>query len=119
MESQSQHGTAPPSVDVVFDLLGHRYRRLLLVCLRDCGGSLQLGTVAEEIAAWGEPRDPGDVPEPEVARVRSMLYHGHVPKLREHDVVTYDRDDDVAALTERAEHLDPYLELAVDGSPEL
>lgn len=118
MESQRQHETVQPSPDIVFDLLGHRYRRLLLVCLRETDRPLQLRTVAEEIAAWDDARAPADVPEPEVARVRSMLYHGHVPKLREHEIVSFDREDDTVTLEARATHLDPYLDLAVDGTPD-
>lgn len=120
MEGQrEQREGDPPPVDAIFDLLGHRHRRQLLACLRAAGESLALERVAAEIAAWDDDRSPEFVPPGEVQRIRSMLYHGHVPKLREHDVISYDPDRDEVALEPRAEYLVPYLEQAIDRKPDL
>lgn len=120
MESQIDECEGdPPAVDAIFDLLGHCHRRRLLACLRATEGSLPLARIAAEIATWDDDRSPEFVDEGEIQRVRSMLYHGHVPKLREHDVVEFDPGRDEVSLQGRVEYLFPYLDEAVDREPDL
>lgn len=112
MESQTRLESLPPPTDAVFDMLGHRYRRLLLVSLLRSDGARPLGSIARDVAARDDDRPGEALPEPEIEKVRSMLHHGHVPKLLEHDVVSWEGERLV--LEDRVEHLVPYLEEAVD-----
>ena len=92
------------SRDTVFRLLSHTYRRALLESL-DRHGPLTLTSASEEVALRNDTRPIEEIPSEVVERVRLSLYHSHVPKLIDEDVVTHDEDRDVVALTDRGERL--------------
>lgn len=118
--SRSNAETATPTVEEVFDLLGHRYRRVLLTCLRQSELPLHRQTIAAEIASREDERSREDLGEAEIERVATALYHSHVPKLRDHGIVSSVGDSDVLVLEDAAERLEPHLDLVaeqVDGSP--
>lgn len=98
--------TAPSKLDkdLLFDLLQNNRRRGVLRTL-DKEGTLALTELAEIIAA-----EENDVPLSEASEsarrsVYISLYQRHVPKLAEHDVVNYDREESTVTLRERASQL--------------
>lgn len=90
------------SLDTVFDLLTHQRRRYALACLKE-HGSLALADLADEVACRENDCPITEVPEDEVLRVYSALWHAHVPKLAAHGVVAYDQERDLVALGENVE----------------
>lgn len=82
-------GEASFDLDVVFDLLSDRRRRIVLNHLRDADEEwVDVGVLAERIAAWEvELVDPTSV---SVESIEIDLVHGHLPKLDAADVVEYD-----------------------------
>ena len=52
------------------------------------------------------------IPADDVMHIYMLLYHRHVQKLEDHGVVAYDQDRDIVTLTDLAEELAPFLELA-------
>lgn len=92
-------------LDSALRLLSHAHRRALVGCLDDHEDPLALADAAEDVAAQesGEPI-PELSPE-DVERVYLALYHSHVPKLSEDDIVAYDRERDTVALTDRGQQL--------------
>ena len=102
---------APLSVDRIFDALADRRRRELLSHLRDRDGSSTVTEAAEALArenAEGSKDYPGE----EIERVRTALYHAHVPKLEDLRLVAYDRERELIELTEYECYLVPYLKQA-------
>lgn len=82
-------GEATHDLDVVFDVLADRRRRIVLNHLRDSDEEwVPAGDLAERIAAWEvELADPTSV---SVESIEIDLVHGHLPKLDAAGVVDYD-----------------------------
>lgn len=106
-ENVEREGETAPSrleKDLLFDLLQNDRRRAVLRTL-DEEGELTLAELAEIIAA-----EENDVPSSEASEsarrsVYISLYQRHVPKLDEHGVVEYDREESTVALREPASQL--------------
>jgi predicted transcriptional regulator len=89
-----------------YTLLSQQRRRLALRILQDESASITAIELARYVAEY-EYEDPSD----ETLRdVHTSLYHSHLPKLEDADVITYDQDDgtirrgrNFAALVERLE----------------
>lgn len=97
------------SQSTVFDVLSSRRRRWVLRLLDEAGGSLDLTTLTERVAALevGVPVD--ELPSQARKRVYVSLYQTHIPKLEDVGLVTYDSDTGLVRRTERATSIDPYL----------
>ncbi|UHQ98688.1 hypothetical protein HYG81_22230 (plasmid) [Natrinema zhouii] len=102
-------GPDKQSFDVVFDILANQCRRYVLRCLQKFEDRMALTDVADEIARWGNETNHMDISEVEVERVATSLYHVHIPKLTDADVVEYDQEQNVVALSKNAEQLEPFL----------
>lgn len=100
-----------PSLDAVFKLLSSQRRRHVLHCLRERDAPVELSDLAEEVAARETGISPAEVSEEESRQVHMVLYHTHVPKLKDANVVRYDRDADTVALSVDAELLERYADL--------
>ena len=76
-------------VDVVFDVLSDRRRRIVLDYLRDHEGEwVSTGTLADRVASWEfELHDPASV---SVESIEIDLVHGHLPKLDEAGLIDCD-----------------------------
>lgn len=94
--------TVAERIDRSYDLLSHGYRRRILYALRE-DGTATAGELADAVLAAGlaDARD----------RALAALVHTHLPKLDDHGVVEYDRDDGVVALTDSVSRLEPFLEV--------
>lgn len=102
--------TSTLSADEVFDLLGHRHRRVLLACLTRSEQPLHQRTIAIEIACRDDDRSREDVSEIEIDRVQTALHHSHVPKLRDHGIVST-TGEGLLVLEDGFDHLEPHLDL--------
>lgn len=76
--------------DDVFEVLRNRRRRDVLRRLDAERIQLQLGTVAEEIAARECDTEPSQVTSKQRKRVYIALYQCHLPKMDEVDAIDYD-----------------------------
>lgn len=90
--------------DTILDLLSEERRRYVLSCLID-HGSLALPDLADEIADQEFIPALPQIPEEDVLRVYLSLYHTHIPKLEEANVVVYDQESDRVAFAENADIL--------------
>ncbi len=80
------------TMDELFDVLSHRYRRHALVALRNRDGPTALADLAVDVAER-ETDEPSDDGLKELAReIEISLYHVHVPKLADAEFVEFDRD---------------------------
>ncbi|MEF8799478.1 MAG: hypothetical protein V5A56_00360 [Halolamina sp.] len=106
-ENVEREGASAPSKlekDLLFDLLQNNRRRAVLRTL-DEEGELTLSELAEMIAAEENDAHPSGVSESARRSVYISLYQRHVPKLAEHGIVDYDRDESTVALREPASQL--------------
>lgn len=109
-ETREPVATGSDSVDLppaaVFDLLTDDRRRYALHYLSRKVGAVPLGDLAEQVALW-----EGDTSWDRYERVLTDLYHTHLPRLTDADVVRFDADRETVELRPSADGLAPFLKL--------
>lgn len=95
--------------ETVSDLLANRRRRYALYCLYVCTNPLTLPDIAQQVTEWEHNRPTEEILDARL-RVYMSLYHDHVPKLEDANLVVYHQGDDMIELTETAASLAPPVE---------
>ena len=96
--------TVAERIDRSYDLLSNAYRRQILYTLRDGeDDTATTGELADAVLTAGlaDARD----------RTLASLIHTHLPKLDDHGVVEYDRDDGVVSRADSVSRIEPFLEV--------
>lgn len=93
----------------VFDAVKNLRRRYALYYLKQQGQPVELGALAEQVAAWENDTTVDRVTTEQRKSVYSALYQTHLPKLEEAGVINYDQTEGVVEFSERGESLDLYL----------
>lgn len=108
--------TQNPTVtrDEVFDLLSNRRRRFALHVCKQRDAPVELGELAEQIAAWERRKSPNEITYDERRSVYSALQQTHLPAMEDAGVVDPDRSG--VELTDAAEELDIYLDIVPENS---
>lgn len=93
----------------IHHVLSNPRRRATIRCLKDGGGLVSLGGLAQQIAAT----ESGEHPPPRRAResVYNTLHQTHLPLLHDLGVVTYDRDQRAVELRPEARQLTSYMDV--------
>lgn len=109
-----------PSLDVLFDVLAHRRRRYTLECLCDGQTPMALADLAREVSARERGTAVPEIPDAVVKRTYRSLSHSHVPKLADADIVEYNRERKLLALSMESERVEPLVEAtgASEKSPD-
>lgn len=107
--------TPAVTTDVAFELLSNRRRRYTLHYLTYADGRVELGELAEHVAAWENNTDIRKIDAAQRKRVYTSLQSHHLPKMDDQGVVSYDDRAGVVELTGGADEFDIYLEV-VDGA---
>lgn len=92
-------------LDELFDALADQRRRTVLSCLGESEVPLALADVADEVASREHDGSMTDLSDEAVRQVYLSLYHAHVPKLADANLVEYDPVGDVVALAAHARPL--------------
>lgn len=113
--NRTVHGeaTLPDSLlaeNDVFEALAHPRRRYILSTLLE-DETRTLGTSARNLAAREAGIPPTAVADEDVERVYASLYHAHVPKLVDLDVIEFDRRAETITRGPNAEQVLTVLEL--------
>lgn len=103
------------SRDVVFQVLSNQRRRYALHYLRRHDEPVEIGELAMQIAAWENGVTKQEVTSQQRKRVYNTLQQAHLPKLDETGFLDYDPAHRTILLTDKAEKLAVYLELAPDN----
>ena len=106
----STHEPQTLSQDTAFDLLSNARRRFVLQRLQQQGGGIELGDLAEELAAEENGLRPAELSAQQRKRTYVSLYQTHVPKLSEANVVRYDSDSGMVYPTRHVDELAQYFE---------
>jgi len=104
-----------PSLDVVFDVLRNRRRRLVLAALNEGDGGTTLGDLAERIAGIENDKPPESLDSQERKRVYVGLYQSHLPKMDDAGAVRFDDD---RGTVERGPHMDVFCQYLDDSAAE-
>lgn len=113
MASQSPR----PSREEVFRAVKNLRRRYVLYYLKRYGGPVELGDLAEQVAAWENDATVAEVSPSQRKSVYSALHQTHLPRLEAAGVLRYDADRSLVVPTERAAALD--FQLASDPQASL
>ena len=95
-----------------FALLADRRRRIIIRALRDGAAALSIEDLAERIADCEFERPTDE----DLRTVRLALTHNHIPRLEDHGVVWYDRDERTVSLRPKGVTLADALARVADGS---
>lgn len=102
----------PLTPSLAFGLLSSKRDRFLLYLLYERGGTIPLTAITEQLGAVENETSADLLTEDMKGRIRTSLEHATLPKLVQHDLVTYDREAKAVTLSRRGEELEPYLEFA-------
>jgi DNA-binding transcriptional ArsR family regulator len=102
--------TAELPLDRVFEILKNKRRREVLRHLRDQSGQVDLGDLAEHVAAVENDTTTQALTTDERKRVYVGLYQCHLPKMDDIDIVDFNQDRGYVELGDTASQLDSYLD---------
>jgi len=103
------------SEDDLFDVLANQRRRFAVHLLKhDPGDAIEIGEMAEQIAAWENGIDTTEITSSERKRVYTALQQSHLPKMDEAGVVEFNKDRGVIRSRSALEDMDVYMDV-VEG----
>jgi hypothetical protein len=98
----------------VFDVLSNPRRRYSLHVLRSSEGEVDLGEMAEQVAAWEHDTTVESVGSDERKHAYTALQQRHLPRMDEMGVVEFDSRAGTVEPTDALDEFDIYLEV-VEG----
>ncbi len=99
----------------LFDIFSNARRRQTVQFLNQRGGSCELASLVEQVAAWENDADPDEVTRTQRRRVYISLYQTHLPMLEDHGIVDWDPDAHAIELLPSAEIFEPYLDRRLEN----
>jgi hypothetical protein len=104
-----------PTQSRLFELLSNQRRRYALHYLKQNGGSVELGDLAEQVAAWENHKAVDDVTSTERKSVYSSLQQFHLPKLDDEGMVEFDSRAGTVRIGPAVRGVDIYMEVVETG----
>ncbi|WP_323192611.1 hypothetical protein [Halostella sp. PRR32] len=99
-----------PELDAIFRLLSSQRRRYVLHSLKEYENPLALADLAKEVGIRETDGANSEVSVEEVKRISISLYHTHIPKLRDANIVQYDKETDIVTLSDEGVQWEEYEE---------
>ena len=99
------------SEDELFTLLSNQRRRHILHALMREGEPLDVGTLSQEIAAWEDGVELGEVTSSDRKRVYTALQQSHLPKMDKAGVIEYDHNRGTVEATPALEDVEIYMDV--------
>ncbi|SIR96624.1 DUF7344 domain-containing protein [Natronorubrum thiooxidans] len=103
------HGTL--SKGEIFEVLRNQRRRYVLQYLKQDSRPVELGDLAQQVAAWEYETTLEKVTPEQRKRVYTTLQQTHLPKMDQSGILVFDSDDGVIEATDRTNDLSIYLEI--------
>lgn len=98
-------------VDVALAVLAHPRRRYILHALQDYKNPMALADLATEVARQENGASTTEMSSDEIKCISRSLYHIHIPKLVDDEIVHHDREQNFVSLAECSDQLDLYQDL--------
>lgn len=102
---------ASPSRDTVFEVLSNERRRYVLRALREREDAVEIGPLAEQVAAWENDIAVKEITYEQRKRVYTALQQSHLPKMDEAGALQFDKNRGTVAPAEDISAFDIYLEV--------
>ena len=117
-DSQSDESTVEPTdenerVSELLDVLANRRRRYAVHYLHTFETPMAVADVTDEIVRLEMDTEPTTVPEVR-KEVYADLYHKHLPKLAEAEIVTFDTEENLVDFGPAADELKPFMKQLCD-----
>lgn len=107
-----EHGTSDNlSKGEVFEVLRNQRRRYVLQYLKQDERPIELGDLAQQVAAWEYETNLDGVTPEQRKRVYTTLQQTHLPKMDEAGILRFDSDSGVIESTARTRDISVYLEI--------
>lgn len=105
--------TTTPDIgeDVLFEILSNRRRRYTVHALARAELPMDLGTLAERVAAWEYEIDVDEVDYSQRKRVYTALQQLHLPKMDDAGMVDYDKRRGIVEPTEELADIEVHMEV--------
>lgn len=100
-------------VSQLFNVLSNQRRRYALYCLYRYETPMALADLTDEIVRLETDAPPTAVPEIR-EQVYTHLYHRHLPKMAEVELVSFNMNENLANLGDAADEVKPYLQEIMD-----
>ncbi|ADD06043.1 uncharacterized protein Nmag_2483 [Natrialba magadii ATCC 43099] len=110
-EEEEEEEPAPLSKGDVFEVLRNQRRRYVLHFLKQDGRPVELGDLAQQLAAWEYDTTLDGVTPAQRKRVYTTLQQTHLPKMDEVGILHFDSDQGVIRPTDRTRDISVYLEI--------
>ena len=108
-QDADETGAEQLPLDVIFDILKNRRRRLVLRYARENEGPYTLSDIAEYIAAIENDKSVQQLTSDERKRVYVGLYQCHLPRMNDTGVLDFDRNRGTVEMNASVAQLEPYL----------
>ena len=108
--------TTKLNTDTVHTLFADSQRRHLLSLLNHTGQN-DINDLARKIAAREQNTRPEAISDDTQQRVAVALVHNHLPRLAEHDIVSYDLDSKEVILMDVIDELEAHISDQRDDGP--
>ena len=96
-------------------LLANPRRRFLLHCLNQTTHPFELQILARKTAAWEADMSPETVSADHIERVRTSLYHKHIPKLVAAGLLSFDEQSEMVTFDRTTAQLEVVTGAVADG----
>ncbi|WP_440765963.1 DUF7344 domain-containing protein [Natronorubrum sp. DTA7] len=103
--------SGPLSKGEIFEVLRNQRRRYVLQYLKQDTRPVELGDLAQQVAAWEYERTLDEVTPEQRKRVYTTLQQTHLPKMDQSGILLFDSDDGVIEATDRTRDISIYLEI--------
>lgn len=90
---------------MIYDCLSRSRHRYTLHRLKETEKPVPLADLAEDIADWETETAKDEIADETVKEVYMLLYHNHIPKLTDADLIQYNQKRDTVELSEYPEEL--------------
>ena len=102
------------SDDELYDVLANQRRRFAVHLLKREEETMEIGDMAEQIAAWENDVDMAEITGSDRKRVYTALQQSHLPKMDRAGVVHFNKNRGVVEPTDALQNIDLYMDV-VEG----
>lgn len=108
-----------PELNTVLDVCEHKHRRIVLAAFTDQHQSLSIDDLVKAIVKHNHHASPSEAADERVTRIRTDLYHVHLPKLAEAGLIRYDSERQSVEPTAQLDRTESHLSVILAADSEL
>ena len=103
------------SKDDLYEVMANRRRRYTVHALNGTEEPMEIGDIAEKVAAWENGVEEGRVTYDERKRVYTALQQSHLPKMDDKGVVEFNKNRGTVEPTDAIQDVEIYMDIVHKG----